>query len=63
MIKRVRQEEPAAYLRTVASFMPKKVEVDAAHDLSHLTDAQLVELIRVSAERDRIKIPAEPAVH
>jgi len=29
VIARVRQEEPAAYLRTVASLMPKKLEFEA----------------------------------
>ena len=63
VIERVRLEEPAAYLRTVASIMPKKVEVDAVDDLSHLTDAQLTQMLRQGAARGHFDIPEDEAMH
>lgn len=57
VIERVRLEEPAAYLRTVASIMPKRVEVEAGDDLRHLSDAQLVTMIEQCAERNGVEIP------
>jgi hypothetical protein len=44
VIERVRQEDPAAYLRVVVSVLPKELKIDRkldAEPLSHLTDEEL----------------------
>jgi len=43
-IERTRQEQPAIYLRVVASLMPKEFKVE--NDLSNMTDEQIVQRIR-----------------
>jgi Family of unknown function (DUF5681) len=47
VIERVRQEDPAAYLRVVVSVLPKELKTDRRPDagpFSHLTDDELAAL-------------------
>jgi len=48
VIERVRQEDPAAYLRVIASVISKDIKIDRRLDagpLSNLTDEELVALL------------------
>ena len=47
VIERVRQEDPAAYLRVIVSVLPKELKIDRRPDagpFSHLTDEELTAL-------------------
>ena len=64
-IVRMREEDPSAYVRTVASLMPKELEVK--RPLEHLSDEELlaaVEALRAmlaqQAAADAALQPAEP---
>jgi hypothetical protein len=48
VIERVRQEDPAAYLRVIVSVLPKELKIDRRHDagpLSDLTEDELEALL------------------
>ena len=45
VIERVRTEDPAAYLRTVAGLMPKRIETQPA-GLKEMTDDELYAIVR-----------------
>ena len=47
MIERVREEDPAAYLRAIVSVLPKELKIDRRPDagpLSYLTEEELTSL-------------------
>src|SRR5689334_11638374 len=46
VIERVRQEDPAQYVRVVASLLPKEVKIDSA-PLSDMSDDELGRLIDI----------------
>jgi hypothetical protein len=47
VLERVRSTSPAAYLRVVASLIPREVLIETpSGDLSHLTDDELAQAIR-----------------
>ena len=54
-IERVREEDPAAYLRVIVSVLPKELKIDRRPDagpLSHLTEEELTAL--ASAARNAV---------
>jgi hypothetical protein len=57
LIRKVRQEEPAQYLRAIVSLLPKEVKVDSA-PLSDLTDDELSRLIDII----RATVPTSPTI-
>lgn len=51
VLKTVREDDPAAYLRVAASLLPKQSEVSLTSDLSHLSDEQLQAKIKLLAAK------------
>lgn len=49
VIARVREEKPDAYLKVVASLMPKEVKLDAKAALYDMSDAELMAIIQSTA--------------
>ena len=49
VIARVREEKPDAYLKVVASLMPKEVKLDARTELYDMSDADLMAIIQSTA--------------
>jgi hypothetical protein len=45
VIERVRVEQPSAYIKVVASLLPKDLNLNV-NNLDHLTDAQLIARLR-----------------
>jgi hypothetical protein len=50
VIERVRHEQPAVYVRTIASLLPRDLNLSVTN-LDHLTDAQLVARLRSLTEK------------
>ena len=49
VIAQVRTEKPDAYLKVVASLMPKEVKLDARTELYDMSDADLMAIIQSTA--------------
>jgi hypothetical protein len=49
VIAAVREADPVAYLKVVASVIPKQVDVKAEHSMHALTDAELMAIIHDTA--------------
>ncbi|MDF2812020.1 MAG: putative bacteriophage protein [Microvirga sp.] len=55
VIAKVRQTKPAAYLKVVASLLPREVKLDAP-DLRDLSDAELTAIIKATAAAAGLEI-------
>src|SRR5262245_64134498 len=55
VIEQVRKQEPATYLKIVASLLPRQLQVERSSPLGELTDDELEDVLQyVAASRARI---------
>ena len=57
-VEAVRCNEPATYLKVIASILPKQSEKTIKHDVERLTDQELIQLVRDT--RDQLRGPTSP---
>ncbi len=64
-IARTRRDNPAAYLKVIATIIPKEIngEVNHIHDLAKLTDERLADIATAGSDRATKPQAGEKSVH